>query len=107
MRIAAEAAEERGDLLVHHRVVGDVGDELRLLVAGRQFAVQQQISDFEEVAFVGQLLDRVTPIHQDPLVAVDIGNAGSTGGGRHKARVVGEISGFRVKAADVDYLGAD
>ncbi len=31
VRVAAETAEESGDLLVHHRVMGDVGDELRFL----------------------------------------------------------------------------
>ena len=107
VRVAAEAAEEGGDLLMHHRVVRDVGDELDLLVGGGQFAVQQQISDFQEVAFCRQLLDREAPIHQDAFVAVDIGDARATGGGRHKAGIVGEIAGFRVKAADVDDLRAD
>ena len=102
MRIAAEAVEKAAQLFVHHRVVGDVVDELRLFLCVRQFAIQQQIGDFEKITVLGQLLDRVAAIHQDAFVAVDIGDARPTGGGRHKSRVVGETAGLRIKLADVD-----
>src|SRR6266852_2103809 len=74
-----EAAEERRNLLVHHRVMGDVGDELHFLLRRRQFAVEQEVGDLEEIALVGQFLDRIAAIHQDALVAVDIGDAGAAG----------------------------
>ena len=74
MRVAAEALEEPAHLLVHHRVVRDAVVEIGLLRRGRQFAVQQQVADLEEVAVLGELLDRVAAIEQDALVAVDVGD---------------------------------
>ena len=107
VRVAPEAAEKGAELLVHHRVMGDVVDELLLFLGGRQFAVQQQVGDLHEVAFPGQLLDRIAAVEKDAFVAVDIGNAGATGRRRHEAGVVGEISGQAVEHADSDDLGPD
>ena len=71
MRVAAEAGEEARHLLVHHGVARDAIVEIVLLRLGRQLAVEQQVADFEEVAVLGQLLDRVAAMQQDALVAVD------------------------------------
>ena len=79
MRVAAEAAEEARHLLVHHRVVRDAVVEIVLLRRGRQLAVEQQVADLEEVAVLGQLLDRIAAIEQDALVAVDVGDLGLAG----------------------------
>jgi hypothetical protein len=49
--VAAEALEEAGHLLVHHRVTGHAVVEIFLLGLVRQFAVQEQVAGFEEVAF--------------------------------------------------------
>ena len=74
MRVAAEAGEEAAHLLVDHRVVGDAVVEVGLLRRRRQFAVEQQVAGLEEVAVLGQLLDRIAAIEQDALVAVDEGD---------------------------------
>ena len=71
MRVAAEAVEEAAHLLVHHRVVGDALVEFGFLRRRRQFAVEQQVAGLEEVAVLGQLLDRIAAIEQDAFVAVD------------------------------------
>ena len=76
MRVAPEALEEPAHLLVHHRVVGDAVVEIGLLGGGRQFAVEQQIAGLEEIAVLGQLLDRIAAIEQNAFVAVDIGDLG-------------------------------
>ena len=107
VRVASEAAEEARKLLVHHRVVGDVVDELSLFRRGRQFAVQQEIGDFEKIALLRQLLDRIAAIHQHAFVAVDVGDARPAGGGGHEAGVVGEVPGLGIELADVDDLGSD
>ena len=86
VRVAAEPAEEGRELLVHHRVMGDVVDELLLLLRGRQLAVEQQVGDLHEVALLGELLDRIAAIQQHAFVAVDIGDARAAGRGRHEAR---------------------
>ena len=42
-----------------------------MLRLGRQLAEQDQVGRLEEVAVLGQLLDRVAAVEQDALVAVD------------------------------------
>ena len=74
MRVAAEAGEEAAHLLVHHGVAGDAMVEIVLLRRGRQFAVEQQVADLQEVAVLGQLVDRIAAVQQDALVAVDVGD---------------------------------
>ncbi len=76
MRIAAEAGEEARHLLVHHRVARHAIVEIVLLRLGRQFAVEQQVADFEEIAVLGQLVDRIAAMEQNAFVAVDEGDAG-------------------------------
>ncbi len=61
MRIAAEAGEEPVHLIMHHRVARDAIIEIGLLGLGRQSAEQHQVAGFEEVALLGELLDRVAP----------------------------------------------
>ena len=76
MRIAPESAEEGGDLFVHHGVVGDGVQEIVALLAVRQVAVQQQVGNLEEMAVLGEFLDRVAAVQQDPRLSVDVGQAG-------------------------------
>jgi hypothetical protein len=72
--VVLEALHELLDVLVEHRVVGDLlGPRLQLLVSG-QLAEQNQVGRFEVVAVFGQLFDRVAAIEQLALVAVDVGD---------------------------------
>ncbi len=107
MRVAAEALEEAAHLLVHHRVMGHAVVEVGLLRRRRQFAVEQQVAGLEEVAVLGELLDRIAAIEQDALVAVDIGDLGLAARGRGEAGIVGEDAGLAVELADVDDGRAD
>jgi hypothetical protein len=88
VRVVLEALHELLDVLVQHRMEGDLAVPRLLLRSGRQLAEQDQVGGFEEVAFLGQLLDRVAPVEQDPLVAVDIGNRAATVRRIHECRVV-------------------
>jgi hypothetical protein len=58
-------------------VARDATVEIFLLRLGRQFAIKQQIADLEEVAVLGELLDRITAMEQDALVTIDEGDLGS------------------------------
>ena len=107
VRVTAEATEEEVHLLMDHRVLGHGVGEHFFLLCVWQFAVQQQVAGFQEVAVDGQLLDRVTAVQQLALVTVDVGDARVTGGGRHEARIVRELAGRAVQLADVDDVRAD
>ena len=50
--------------------------------------MDQQVGDFEERAAFRELLDRVAPVLQDALLAVDVGDSAAAGGGIGEARVV-------------------
>ena len=107
MGVAAEALEEAGHLLVNHGVMDHAAVEIVLLRLGRQFAVEQQVAGLEEVAFFGELLDRIAAVFQDAGVAVDIGDLGLAAAGGGEAGVVGEHAGLGVELGDVDDIGPD
>ncbi len=89
--VATEAAEEEGDLLVHHGVAGHGTFEFGILGLGRRFAVQQDIADFQIGGLSGQLGDGVTTVQQDTLIPVNVGNGRFARTGGHKTGVKGEI----------------
>ena len=107
MRVAPEALEEPAHLLVHHGVARDAVVEVGLLRRRRQFAVEQQVAGLQEVAVLGQLLDRIAAIEQDALVAVDIGDLGLAARRRGEAGVVGEHAALAVELGDVEHVRAD
>ena len=107
VRVAPEAAEEVGHLLVQHGVVGDPADEVLELRRGRQLAVEQQVGDLEEVRLLGELLDRIAAVEQLALLAVDVGDRALAGAGRGVAGVEGEDAAVGVEPADVDDVGPD
>ena len=107
MRVAPEAVEEARHLLVHHRVARDAIVEIGLLRGGRQFAVEQEIAGLEEIAVLGELVDRVAAIEQHALVAVDIGDLRFRARRRGEARIEGEHAGLAVELADIDDRGPD
>ena len=106
MSVATETVEETVHLVVHHRVASDPIVELGLLRCRRQFAVQEQIAGLEEIAVLSELVDRITPVEEHALVAVNIGDLGFRARGRGKARVVGEHARLGVELADVDHRRA-
>ena len=74
MSVAPEPVEEAVHLVVHHRVARDAIVEIRLLRGGRQLAVQKQVAGLEEIAVLGELVDRVPPVEEHALVAVNVGD---------------------------------
>ena len=78
--------------------------EVGLLRRRRQFAVEKQVAGLEEVAMLGELLDRIAAVEQDPFVAVDEGDLRFAGGGRRESGIVGEDAGLLVESADIDDL---
>jgi hypothetical protein len=85
--------------VVDHAVV-----EVFLLRLGRQLAIEQEVTGFEEVAVFGELLDRVAAVFQDAGVAVDVGDLGLAAAGRRKPGVVGKHARLGVELGDVDHV---
>ena len=107
MRVAAEALEEAAHLLMHHGVARDAVVEVGFLRWRRQFAIEQQVTGLEEVAVLGELLDRIAAIEQDAFIAVDVGDLGFTARGRGEAGIVSEHAALAIKLGDVEHVRAD
>ena len=105
MGVPPVALDQGLHLLMDHGVAADVVDELIPLRRIRQFAVQQQVADLQEVGLVGQLLDGIAPVQQHPGVPVNVGEFGDAGGGGDEAGIVGEVA-VPGQAADVDHVRA-
>ena len=101
--VAPEPTEEVVDLVVDHGVMGDGVLELGFRCRGGQVTVEQQVADFHVVGLVGQLFDRVAPVEQNTLLAVDVGQGRITGTGGAETGVVGEVPGLGVELAHVDH----
>ena len=90
VRIVVKAVHELLDVLVDPRVVGDLPCPLVERLLGRQLAAHQEIRDLEERPLLGELLDRIAAIPEDPLIAVDEGDRAARGRRVHEGRVVRE-----------------
>ena len=76
----------------------------QLLPVG-QLALAQQIGHLQKGRLLGQLLDGVAAVAEDPLVAVDVGDGAAAGGGVHERRVVGhhpEVVVGHLDLAEID-----
>ena len=74
-------------------------------VLGRQFAVDQQVADLDEGRLLGELLDRVAAVAQDPGVAVDVGDGALGRGGVDEAVVEGGVAGLGQQRTQSDTVG--
>ena len=103
--VVAEALHELLDVLVHERVDRDLVRPVVELLLGRQLAVDQQVGDLEVGRLLGQLLDRVAAVLEDPLVAVDEGDRRPARRRGHVGRVVGHQPEVVVVGLDLAQLG--
>src|SRR5947208_3526962 len=105
MGVVMEPIDEFLDAFVDDRVVGDVVYPRIELRRGGQLAVEQHVRRFQERAPLGQLLDRIAAVAQDPLVAVDVADRAAAGGGVQEPRVVCREPGIVV--GDLDLAQVD
>ncbi len=104
MRVVTEPLRELLDVLVEIGVRRNVARESLQLVLRREFAVPEEPCHLEEARFLGQLFDRVAPVLEDPLVAVDVGDARDARGGVEVGGVVGhhpEVAGIYLDLPEV------
>ena len=102
MGVVPEAVHEGLDVLVDDRVQRDVVGPLPEVLRGGQLSLDDQVRRLEEGAPLGELLDRVAPIEEHALVAVDVGDAALARRRVHERRVVGHEP--RLVGRDADLL---
>ena len=93
-------------LLADEGVMRHVGDEPIELLARRQLAPDEQVRDLEERRLLGQLLDRIAAVAQDPRFAVEEGDGARAGAGVAVAGVERDQPGIAAEPADVDRVVA-
>ena len=75
---------------MHHGVGGDRFCKPTFLFQIGKFTVDQKISDFHEITVLGKLLNGVTAVIEQSLVAINIGNGGAARRRGEEARVISE-----------------
>src|SRR5699024_3964387 len=76
------------------------GIEGIVLFLRRQFTVDEEVADFDEVRLLGKLLDRIAAILQDTFVAIDEGDGRRGGCGVGKPWIVCDLTGLFQQRAD-------
>ena len=104
VRVAAEAVKEAAQLFVQHGVIGHTLAKFLILRGIGQIAIQQQIGNFEEARFFGQLINGIAAIQQNAGIAINIGDGAFAGSGRAIAGVEGENPKIAIKLADIGNL---
>ena len=99
--VVAEPLHEVLDVLVHERVDRDLVRPLVELLLVRQLAVDEEVGDLEVGRLLGELLDRVAAVLQDPGVAVEEGDGRPARRRVHERGVVGHQAEVVVVDLDV------
>ena len=102
MGVAREAVVEQPHVFVQHRVAAELVAEVFQLGRRRQFAVDQQVGDFDEIAIGGQLLDRVAAVAQDAGLAVEERDGARRRASVHVAFVERDVAGLGPQLGDID-----
>ena len=89
---------------MQHGVIGHTLAEFLILRGIGQIAIQQQIGNFEEARFFGQLINGIAAIQQNAGIAINIGDGAFAGSGRAIAGVKGENPKIAIKLADIGNL---
>ena len=102
MRRRREALEELLHVLVNEGVIREVFLELLQLRDVRQLAVDEQVADLHEARLCRDLLDRIAAVAEDPLLAVDEGDAALARAGVREPAVNRDRASRGTKLRDVD-----
>ncbi len=99
--VAREALEEALEVLVEHRVLAHPLLEVGELGGRGEVAVDEEVGGLEERRVLRELLDGVSPVAQDPLVAVDVGDRARAARRVDEATVEGDVAGLLEQGRDV------
>lgn len=95
---------------MEHGVVRDVRSEFLKLFRCWQFAIDQQVACFKKIALLGELLDGVSTVAENPAIPVEIRDRAGRRACVRVALVEGDVPGLFQKFRDVDcsvVLGTD
>jgi len=92
--VAWKSVVERTHVLMEHGVVRDVRSEFIELLWRGQFAVDQQVARFEEIAFFGELFDGVSTVAENSAIPVEIRDSAARRAGVCVALVEGDVPGL-------------
>ena len=91
-------------------VLPELEAEFLALGGCRELAVDDQIGRLDEIAVMRELLDGVTPVAKDAVIAVEKGDLALARAGVAIALIVGDVAGRRAQCTGIDRffaLGAD
>ena len=88
VRIVAEAAHQRHEVLVDVGMTGHHADEAVQLGLRRQLAPEDEVGHLEKRALLRELLDRVPAVAEDPLGAVNLRHRTPGGDGVRECRII-------------------
>jgi hypothetical protein len=103
--VVAKALEELLHVRVDVRMDPDVLLELGEVRVRGELALEEQVRGLEKPRLLGELLDRVAPVAENPRVAVDVGDGAPARGGVEVGRVVGLKAAVAVVRADLAQVG--
>ncbi|KAG6546394.1 hypothetical protein Mapa_012134 [Marchantia paleacea] len=86
--IVRQSGNDLQHALGHRRVLRNGKIPRRHLRPSRQFSIHEQITHFRKAALLGELLDRVTPVPQNPSIPIDVRNRRSHGSRVQVPRIV-------------------
>src|SRR5438105_15966538 len=105
MRVMVEAVDELLDVLADDRVMGDLVHPRVELGCRGQLAVQQEVCRFQEGALLGELLDRVAAVTQDPFVTIDVADRAATRRRIHERGIVAHQPKVVGRRLDLPQIG--
>ena len=80
--------------------------ELPALRGIGELSVVKEIAGLDEIAMLGELLDRISAIEENPFIAVYVGDLGFARRRRAEAGIVGEDITFAVELGNLDDVRA-
>jgi hypothetical protein len=104
MRVVVETVHILLDILVDDGVTRNVAHPHLQLRGIGQFAVQQQVGGFQEVALSRQLFDGVAAVAKNPFFAVDERDGALAGFGVGETRVIGQQAEVGLVDLDLSQL---
>lgn len=88
MRIVAEVLQIFNHIFVDKGMSHDAGIPRFQLGSRWKVAVDEEVGNFKERRILGQILDIISAIPQNPLIAVDVADCGFTDSSVQVARIV-------------------